>query len=321
MGGKRKGISLIPVDTPIEEAQEIRRTKDSRDYRQAVLTAKEFKGIVMPDRKFVIRDLIAEESMTIINGYRGLGKSMFIMALANEVTWGGRVGPWKVERATNAMIVDGEMPFRLLQERLKRMDGEREERNRPGELFIYPESYAYRVGLKRGNILDPIWRERLSDTVKDLAVEFLVLDNLSSLAPGIDENDKMPFDPVNRWLLELRFNGVALSATHHTGKTGEQRGTSAHEDHMDTSLLLTRPRGYKAEDGCKFVVEAIKDRDFILQGARTTLELVERGNGMLEFAASLTKREVISLNPLMTLEEAEARGISRRTFFRGKSGK
>jgi putative DNA primase/helicase len=91
-------------------------------------------------------------------------------------------------------------------------------------------------------------------------IKLLGLDNISSLAPGIDENKKLDWDPVNQWLLDLRFSGVSTVLFHHTNKTGDQRGTSAREDNIDTSIILLRPHDYRIEEGARFIVKFKKIR-------------------------------------------------------------
>lgn len=329
MGGKKKSLNLrtltIPEGMELGKAEKLRRTKDPQNFRRSVLTEGEFMGIKLPEREWVLQGLMVEESMTIVNGYRGYGKTWFIQAMANAVTWGDKMGPWKVPKARNAMIIDGEMPLGLLQERLRLLNLDRDVKEKPASLFIYPEAYAYRIGLNRASILDATWRKRVADAVKDLEIKLLVLDNLSSLAPGIDENDKTPFDPVNRWLLELRFNGVAIVMTHHTGKSGDQRGTSAHEDHVDTALALNKPDGWNADMGCAFTCMATKDRAYLMQGATYDLKLRRKDNGRLYFwyneegeQRTLVKSLIKSGAVKTAKEAAEAYGIAERTYYRAK---
>ena len=319
---KAKYAPLRP-GVELKEAEETRRVKKPTDFAQSILTEDEFMGVVIPERKWVLKNLVVEESITVVNGYRGSGKSWFMMAMANEATWGGEVGPWRIEEPINSMIIDGEMPLVLLQERLKMMNRGRDRRKKRAELFLYPEAYAYRIGLNRANLLEPRWREGIAESVVNLGIKLLIIDNLSSLAPGIDENDKMSFDPINRWLLELRFHGVAIIMTHHTGKTGEQRGTSAHEDHVDTALLLRRPAGATPDMGCKFMVTATKDRAFLTKGERYVVELVEDPtcNNRLKFEECATegnKSMMLRHNPNMSRQEARKKGISDRTYYRIK---
>jgi len=313
---------LVPIehDTPLEQAERIRRADDPHEYRRSILSEDEFMNIAMPERVHVVKGLIVEKTITIVNGFRGGGKSWFVDVLSNEISWGGQIGPWKVEKPLNCLKIDGEMPLSLLQERMRKMNAGRDVEEKPAKWYIYPESYAYRIGLNRANLLEAVWRSRIQDEIERLDIGLLVLDNLSSLCPGIDENDKTPFDAVNRWLLELRFNGVTIIMTHHTGKSGEQRGTSAHEDHVDTALVLEKPPGYIYDDGCKFVCTPTKDRDFIMHGESVTLQLTDDPDtGRSEFATVITKGgrgQAVLLGPTLTRSDARDLGISDRTLYR-----
>ncbi len=91
-------------------------------------------------------------------------------------------------------------------------------------------------------------------------IKLWVVDNISSLATGIDENEKHSWDDINGWLLALRFSGISTLLLHHTGKGGSQRGTSGREDNVDISILLKTPRNYAPEDGARFVVNFTKSR-------------------------------------------------------------
>ena len=319
-----KTARLVPLkpDTPLDLAERIRKADDPHEYRRSILSEEDFMNIKIPEREHILQGLIVEKTITIINGYRGGGKSWFVAAMANEISWGGQLGPWEVKHALNCLIVDGEMPMSLLQERMEKLNKGKDVRKKPAKWYIYPEAYAYRIGLNRANILDALWRERIHDEVERLNIGFLVLDNLSSLAPGIDENDKTPFDAVNRWLLELRFNGVTIAMTHHTGKSGEQRGTSAHEDHVDMALVLSKPSGYVQDDGCKFTCTPTKDRDFIMKGEGVTMQLIDDPwSGRTEFTTVVTTRgkgQAVKMRPEMTRKEAREAGISDRTYYRIK---
>ena len=317
-----KFARLIPENTPLDEAELLRRTDDPTNFEGAILIEEEIRGLALSERKYLVNGLIKEESITLINGFRGEGKSWFVMGIANEVTWGGKIGPWKVEHPVNALIIDGEMPIDLIQDRIKRLNIGRGYKHKPAQLYFYPESYAYRIGLHRASLLDPAWRKAILEIVICLNIGLLIFDNLSSLAPGIDENSKMEFDPINRWLLQLRFHKVAIIMTHHTGKTGMQRGTSAHEDHVDVSLMLKRPRDYSEGDGCKFICRVDKDRTFVTEGKQVCLQLVENESGRPEFAVVETKDgkgiKLLQENPKLTEKEALKMGISRRTYYRVK---
>ena len=71
---------------------------------------------------------------------------------------------------------------------------------------------------------------------------------------------KKDWDPINQWLLELRFAGITSFMLHHTNKEGGQRGTSAREDNIDISIMLKSAPDYTPEDGARFIVHFTKQR-------------------------------------------------------------
>jgi putative DNA primase/helicase len=66
----------------------------------------------------------------------------------------------------------------------------------------------------------------------------LILDNLSTLASGMKENDADSWELVNNWLLELRRLKIAVVILHHAGRSGEMRGTSKREDNVFWTIVL-----------------------------------------------------------------------------------
>jgi hypothetical protein len=76
---------------------------------------------------------------------------------------------------------------------------------------------------------------------KGMPPGLIILDNLSSLGGGIDENDNSELDKQLQWLIRLRHKGFAVIVVHHAGKSGDQRGASRREDILDTSIQLAAP--------------------------------------------------------------------------------
>jgi len=56
------------------------------------------------------------------------------------------------------------------------------------------------------------------------------IDNLSTAASGMAENDNDAFDAIKGWLLELRGRKITVLIVHHAGRNGEMRGASRRED-------------------------------------------------------------------------------------------
>jgi hypothetical protein len=255
-----------------------------------IITATDFHSLEIPSRAVYLYPWLKEDSITLISGERGVGKSFFAHAIANAITKGESFGPWKCEKPVPVLILDGEMPETDIQERI---DALHLDSDRPFPLQIYSDAYANQYGISRAHLLNEAWRDKMRAILLARHIKLWVVDNIASLAGGIDENLKKDWDPINSWLLELRFQGIATILLHHTNKEGSQRGTSAREDNIDTSLLLKKPSDYTPEDGCRFVTIFSKAR--ISQSARsliteTEFKLTEK-DGQYSWICQNVKRE------------------------------
>ncbi len=128
------------------------------------------------------------------------------------------------------------------------------------DILIYSDAQANREGVCKAHLSNEQWRSTMKDILISRGVKLWVVDNLASLAGGLDENSKQDWDQINQWLLDLRFAGIATILLHHTGKSGDQRGTSAREDNIDCSIILKRPPDYRSEEGARFVTNFSKAR-------------------------------------------------------------
>jgi len=218
----------------------------------AILEAKDFTSLQLPPKKKLLNPWLTEQSITLISGWRGTGKTWLALSILDSVSKGEPFGPWKAETSVPCLLLDGEMPTQDIQERTKDLCID--------SIYIYSDAYANSSGLSRANLLSETWRTNMRRILTTRGIKLWVIDNLASLARGIDENIKKDWDPINAWLLELRFAGIATVMLHHTNKEGGQRGTSAREDNIDNSIILKRPFDYTPEDGCKFIMNFAKAR-------------------------------------------------------------
>lgn len=262
-----------------------------------ILSSQKFINIQMPERQSYLYPIICEKQIILLSGYRGVGKSFFGLSLANAITTGKDFGPWKMGNSVPALYLDGEMAIQDVKQRLLLLNPS-DERKSP--LHIYNDAYANTLGIPRASLLNEMWRTEIKRILLKLKIKLFIIDNIASLAPGIDENNKKEWDVVNQWLIELRFAGITTLLLHHTGKNGnDQRGTSAREDNVDLSILLKRPPNYSPENGADFIVSFSKSRvpfDALkmMQDYRFTLAQDEAGNALWAYgtAKAEIKKEV-----------------------------
>lgn len=228
------------------------------DLSPALLEAHELIKLDIPEKRTYLDPWLRESEINMVCSPRGYGKTMVGMAILEANTRGKNFGPWKIGEPVNCLFLDGEMALQDIRGRLRDYFPPIPER--PGKLFYYSDHYATSLGFPRASLLDTTWCHRMHDLLLKNNVKVWVVDNISALAPGIDENSKEEWDPINQFFIELRFSGITTIFLHHSNKAGGQRGTGAREDALDFSIMLDRPKDYCIMDGTRFTLKFTKAR-------------------------------------------------------------
>jgi len=257
-----------------------------------ILTTQDFHDLQFPRRAYFLYPWLAEQQIILISGERGIGKSFIGHGITWAISQGRNFGPWEFRGSGSILIIDGETAVNDLQERFEMM-----ELNQGGvsSVYVYSDAWANQNGIARAHLVNEAWRERVKSIILARHIKILILDNLASLAYGLDENVKKDWDPINQWLIDLRFHGVSTIMEHHTGKAGGQRGTSAREDNIDISILLKRPGDYVPEDGCRFIVSFSKARvshDALSLIGDTEFQLTQDESGKYAFKCKNVRKAV-----------------------------
>jgi hypothetical protein len=198
--------------------------------------------------KRLIRPWLNLASLNMIFAEPGIGKTWLALSIAVMLTrdeWEkAEIGPWEVKEPSGTLYIDGEMGEWDLKERLKALEGAHGKERTRSPLTILSANRIARTSRCQIDITKPEWRESIYEFIASRPrIKTVILDNLSALTPGRDENDKKEWDPINQWLISLRHLGLAIILIHHSGKNKrQQRGTSAHDDPMDVILSLSRDK-------------------------------------------------------------------------------
>jgi putative DNA primase/helicase len=304
-------------------AQEIidgSRNKSDTQIKDSVLDFQNVISLELPEKRIFLDPWITEQSITLISGWRGTGKTWLALSILNAISKGVKFGPWETETSVPCLYLDGEMTIQDMQYRAKQLEMDQQCKK---PVYLYSDAYATNLGLPRANLLDEKWRTEMKAHLLGNDIKLWVADNIASLAPGINENAKDEWDPINEYLLSLRFAGIATILLHHVGKSGWQRGTSAREDNIDTSIILRQPGDYETEEGCRFVMEFKKNR--VVCGDHFLLADQEfhYSNGLwsCDDAKVKTKTKIIELleNGVKNKDIAEELGVSAAYVSKVKS--
>lgn len=225
-------------------------------FEDVIKPASVFVSMATPEKETYLSPWLNASSIIGITGWRGVGKSLFTEGVVDAVTKAAPFGPWPCENPDNCLIVDGEMAVQDGQKRISDLGTD----GRKAELYYYSDAWGHSKGFARASLLSERWRDGLAEYMLKRGIKVWVCDNVASLTPGIDENSKSEWDPINQFLLRLRFSGITTILVHHEGKQGTQRGTSAREDNLDVCISLRKPSDYTADQGARFIVHFTKSR-------------------------------------------------------------
>ena len=266
-----------------EGLQEVRRQVEAPENAPAAVPAlvslnmREFLSMSIPERGLLLSPILPVQGIGIMYAPRGIGKTFAALSVAVAVASGGAVFNWRAPMPKKVLYVDGEMPAIAMQNRLAAL---------VGGMAIPP------LALENLNLITPDLQSR---PIPDLStvggqaalepylkgVDMVVLDNIATLCRTGKENESQSWQTMQAWLLELRRRGITVLLIHHAGKSGDQRGTSAREDIMDTVISLRRPREYSMAEGARFEVHLTKARAIVGDDAKPfEANLVTEGNAL-----------------------------------------
>jgi hypothetical protein len=188
----------------------------------ATVRSSQLASLTLTRREPLLGDWLCEGDYGIIFASRGVGKTWLGLLIAKAVAGGGRVGEWQATSPAKVLYIDGEMPADLMRDRDKGLGS--------GEVEFLNHAILFDRTEKVLNITDPAVQQAILQRCVRDKIRLVILDNLSTLASGIKENDSFEWERLHNWLLHFRRRKIALILIHHAGRSGEMRGTSKRED-------------------------------------------------------------------------------------------
>lgn len=212
----------------------------------------------LPPREMLLAPWLTTQSLSMIYAWRGTGKTMVALGIAYALASGGSFLNWTARRTTRVLYIDGEMPGATLKGRLAAIVDAADKEAEEGALRIVtpdlqPDGVMPDLATHDG-------QAAIDKVIGD--AEVIILDNISCLVrAGGKENDAESWTGVAGWALRQRAHGRAVVFIHHSGKGGQQRGTSKREDVLDTVIALRHPSDYLESEGARFEASFEKARE------------------------------------------------------------
>ncbi len=268
----------------------------------APLTTKSLADIMRhppaPD-VWLIKDILRRGAPMMIYGPTGVGKSWLTHTITLMLAQGGHfsIADGLLECGSppvRVLVIDGEMVIRDFYSRTLQLSD------------YYDSAYPNRESSPWSRVqvaarsdqdpetvfvdlANPLWKIIIVNEVIKGGYGLVVLDNLSTLAPTLeDENDAVAWNPLNSLLVALKKINVASLVVHHTGKAKDfkkvrasWRGSSNLGTPLETIIGLGVVNGEKFH-GTRFKVyvdKARNENEIALDGRIIQLEA---GSGIWE---------------------------------------
>lgn len=212
-----------------------------------------------PEKTYFLYPLIFAKCLGMIHAMTGVGKTWLALWLAIAAACGQDFLCWKGKRKAKILYIDGEMTNSVIAKRTEEIiklgcynpDAE-------DLFFICPDNFKEHMcpnlGTAEGRL---IYNGIINETKADI----IILDNLSTLLRRSGrETDEAAWARLIPWLLELRAADKCCIVIHHSGKSGQQLGTSTKEFQLDWTINLSRPMDYETKQGAKFGIKFEKNR-------------------------------------------------------------
>ena len=282
------------------------------------VSAGEFLRMDIKPREMLLNPVLPVQGLGMIHAKRGVGKTHLALGIAVAVASGKDFLRWKAPKPRKVLFVDGELPASVLQLWLAEAVAAVGSDEASGNLtLITPDMQEFGIP----DLATVGGQSALLEHTQ--SADLIILDNLSALVRAGNENEAESWLPLQAWALDLRRRGKSLLFVHHSGRSGNPRGTSKREDLLDTVIALRHPPSYRANDGLRAELHFEKTRHFHGKDAEPfELELRADTNGVCQWltrdleASGYEKAAALFAEGCDALAAMEELGLSRATAFR-----
>ena len=242
------GANLKAFDEIKKETEDDEEVKEKKVYKIQYANVDNFLMTNFPEPAYIIDPIVREQSITAVQGEPGVGKTMLGLRLAAGVACGcGFMSMPSVNGARPIFYMEGELPAYDIKTRINAIRKDFAKHN-----IEWKEDYFNIATVQQQNdfgfppLHEEAGRAAVEKVIEEIAERtgkkvYVHLDNISSLCPGIKENDADAWSPLMHWMIKIKNKGHTVCYYHHLNKSGVSSGSTMQTRGIQMAIRLRKP--------------------------------------------------------------------------------
>ena len=242
-------------DTHKNDYASLSTSNDKLNIDGTFLKYEQLMTMELPLRRLLL-PWLSEGSLVMVAAERGIDKTHFALSLAVAVSEGTSFMRWPVVQAAGVLYVDEEIALIDIRDRLKIFAPDLSCKS----LSILSNEWFYKYFKRDLKITDPdIQAALLKHLAVDKQLRVLILNNISLPSSVREDNGDDWYECMLPFFIRCRRIGVAVILLYQCGQSRKHRRPGS-ENHLDTSIMLTRTKNNMLAPGYCFQLSFTKAR-------------------------------------------------------------
>lgn len=229
---------------PKEEEPILEKNDSDIEDASRINSLTEIMGMNIPKREFIVENIIPRNSVVLIYGYGGKGKSWVSLELALSISSGKKAFGKYIVQPTKTLYMDKENGLQRAYGRIQRVcKGSEIE---PNNLFFYKLDPNFKLD---SEYLQSDDAREFYNFIEENDIEVIIFDSTRDFLAG-DENSSKDVDTFFEYVKLLRKNKHTPILLHHTRKPNQQgkyatsdydiRGSGNFSQQVDTTIQVDK---------------------------------------------------------------------------------
>lgn len=200
---------------------------ENKDTDLNLVSYNEIVGLPEVPTKYLVDELIVEDTVCMLSGESGIGKTWIYLDLAVKLATGGMLfDKYKCEKV-GTLILDKENKMTMIKTRLAMLTRE--------------ENLNIHLTSNQDIFINDHWVDIIITTCQKLNLRLVVFDSLRRFFMG-NENDSGEINQMYRFLHKMREAGLTVILIHHhnKGENKSPRGSTDLVNQLDIHLSLEK---------------------------------------------------------------------------------